>query len=58
MGSQLASRERSVRRIAAALVYGALYLWTGRNLWAPIIAHGVYDTVAILLAYVGKYPGL
>ena len=27
--------------IAAALVYGGLYLWSGRNLWAPIIAHGV-----------------
>lgn len=44
--------------IAAALVYGGLYLWSGRNLWAPIIAHGVYDTVAILLAFWGKYPGL
>jgi membrane protease YdiL (CAAX protease family) len=44
--------------IAAGLVYGGLYLWGGRNLWAPIIAHGVYDTVAILLAFWGKYPGL
>ena len=44
--------------IAAGLVYGGLYLWSGRNLWAPIIAHGVYDTVAVLLAFWGKYPGL
>jgi membrane protease YdiL (CAAX protease family) len=44
--------------IAASLVYGGLYLWSGRNLWAPIIAHGVYDTVAVLLAFWGKYPGL
>ena len=44
--------------VAAGLVYGALYLWSGRNLWAPIIAHGVYDTVALLLIYWGKYPGL
>ena len=44
--------------IAAGLVYGGLFLWSGRNLWAPIIAHGVYDTVAILLAFGGKYPGL
>jgi len=44
--------------VAAVLMYGALYLWSGRNLWAPIIAHGVYDTVAILLAFWGKYPGL
>ena len=44
--------------IAAALVYGGLYLSSGRNLWAPIIAHGVYDTVAVLLAFWGKDPGL
>jgi membrane protease YdiL (CAAX protease family) len=44
--------------IAAALVYGGLYLWSGRNLWAPIIAHGVYDTVALLLIFWDKYPGL
>lgn len=44
--------------IAAGLVYGALYLGSGRNLWAPIIAHGVYDTVAVLLIFWGKYPGL
>jgi uncharacterized protein len=47
--------------IAAALgglVYGALYLWSGRNLWAPIIAHGVFDTLAFVLIFWGKYPGL
>ncbi len=44
--------------IAASLMYGGLYLRSGRNLWVPIIAHGVYDTVAILLAFWGKYPGL
>jgi hypothetical protein len=40
------------------LVYGALYLWTGRNLWAAIIAHGVFDTVAFVLIFWGEYPGL
>ncbi len=44
--------------VAAGLFYGALYLWAGRNLWAPIIAHGVYDTVALLLIFWGKYPGM
>jgi membrane protease YdiL (CAAX protease family) len=44
--------------ITAGLVYGGLYLRSGRNLWAPIIAHGVYDTVAVLLAFWGEYPGL
>lgn len=36
---------------------GVLYLAAGRNLWAPIIAHGVTDTVDSLLLYLGWYPG-
>ena len=40
------------------LVFGALYLATGRNLWVPIIAHGVNDTVGFILIFLGKYPGL
>jgi membrane protease YdiL (CAAX protease family) len=47
-----------VANISAGSVYGALYLWSGHNLWVPIIAHGVYDTVALLLIFWGKYPGL
>lgn len=39
------------------LVYGLLYLWTGRNLWSPIIAHGVFDTTAVVLIFWDKYPG-
>jgi membrane protease YdiL (CAAX protease family) len=38
---------------AAGLVYGAVYLRAGRNLWAPVIAHGVYDTVGLALLYFG-----
>ncbi len=40
------------------LLLGALYLACGRNLAAPIIAHGVTDTVDVLLMYLGKYPGI
>lgn len=40
------------------LLLGALYLATGRNLWVPIIAHGVNDTVGFILIFLGKYPGL
>ncbi len=35
----------------------ALYFATGRNLIAPIIAHGLQDTVDVLLIYLGWYPG-
>jgi uncharacterized protein len=36
---------------------GALYLIFKRNLWVPIIAHGVLDTYGFVLMYLGKYPG-
>jgi uncharacterized protein len=40
------------------LLLGLLYLGCGRNLWVPIIAHGITDTVDITLIFLGKYPGL
>ncbi|HEX8458122.1 MAG TPA: CPBP family intramembrane glutamic endopeptidase [Pyrinomonadaceae bacterium] len=42
----------------SGLLFGALYLASGRNLWAAIIAHGVNDTIGFTLIYLGKYPGL
>lgn len=42
----------------AGLVFGVLYILGGRNLWAPIIAHGVADTTAFALLYFGRYPGV
>jgi len=35
-----------------------LYLWRGRSLAAPIIAHGVTDTIDCLLLFLGRYPGI
>jgi membrane protease YdiL (CAAX protease family) len=37
----------------AGLVLGLLYLYTGRNLWLPILTHGVIDTVGFLLIFSG-----
>jgi len=42
----------------AGLLLGLLYLGTGRNLWVPIIAHGVADTIDMVLIYFGKMPGM
>lgn len=42
----------------AGLVFGVLYILCGRNLWVPIIAHGVADTTAFALLYFDKYPGV
>src|SRR5262245_30106080 len=42
----------------SALVYSGLYLVGDRNLWVPILAHGMEDTVAFMLIFLGRYPGL
>jgi membrane protease YdiL (CAAX protease family) len=38
------------------LLLGLMYLGCGRSLSAPIVAHGVQDTVDIVLMYLNKYP--
>jgi membrane protease YdiL (CAAX protease family) len=38
---------------AAGLVLGAVYLAARKNLWAPIILHGLVDTVSISAIYFG-----
>jgi membrane protease YdiL (CAAX protease family) len=42
----------------AGLVLGVLFLACRRNLTVPIIAHGVSNTVAFVLIYLGRYPGV
>ena len=37
---------------------GMLFLASGRNLTVPIITHGVSNTLALLLIYLNRYPGL
>ena len=47
-----------VENMIDGLLLGVIFLATGFNMWAAIIAHGVTDTVDILLMYLGKYPGV
>lgn len=42
----------------SGLLFGALYLAWGRNLWLPILAHGFSDTIGLALIYLGRAPGL
>ena len=37
----------------AGLVLGAAYVLSGRNLWAPVVAHGLIDTYAVVVTYLG-----
>ena len=40
------------------VLLGVMYLGAGCNLFVPIVAHGVADTVDLLLIFFGKYPGM
>jgi membrane protease YdiL (CAAX protease family) len=42
----------------SGLLLGVMYLRSGKNLSVPIVAHGVSDTLDILLIFMGKFPGL
>lgn len=39
----------------AGLVLGLLYMLARRNLWLPILTHGIIDTIGFLLIYAGIY---
>jgi membrane protease YdiL (CAAX protease family) len=41
----------------AGLALGVIYLRTGNNLAVPIVAHGVCDTIDMVLIFFGKMPG-
>jgi membrane protease YdiL (CAAX protease family) len=34
------------------------YILSGRNLWLPILTHGLIDTIGLALIYLGAVPGL
>jgi uncharacterized protein len=42
----------------AGLLLGLLYLACGRTLAIPIVAHGVSNTLALVLIYFDRYPGV
>ena len=46
-----------VEEALAGLALGVIYLTSGRNLWLPVIAHGMCDTIDMVLLFLGKMPG-
>jgi uncharacterized protein len=47
-----------IENIIDGAILAGVYFATNRNLLAPIVAHGIQDTVDVLLIYLGHYPGL
>ena len=40
------------------VLLAAVCLRTGQNLAVPIVAHGVQDSIDLILIFTGKYPGM
>jgi membrane protease YdiL (CAAX protease family) len=42
--------------VIAGGLFVALYFAVRRNLWLPILVHGMIDTISVILLYFGFYP--
>jgi len=40
------------------LFLGIIFWASGKKLAVPIVTHGVSNTLAFVLIYLGKYPGI
>lgn len=52
------STAGAVNATLTGLFLGGLYLASGRNLWAPILANGISHTIALVLIFTGAVPGV
>lgn len=47
-----------IQATVAGVLLGVLYLATGRNLVAPVLAHGIGNSIDFTVMYFGHYPGV
>jgi uncharacterized protein len=47
-----------IQATVGGVLLGVLYLATGRNLLAPILAHGLGNSIDMTVMYLGHYPGV
>jgi len=46
-----------IENVIGGFLLAIFYLACGRKLAVPIVAHGVQDTIDVVLIFLGKYPG-
>jgi uncharacterized protein len=46
-----------IENVIGGCLFAVFYLVSERKLSVPIVAHGVQDTIDVLLIFLGKYPG-
>jgi membrane protease YdiL (CAAX protease family) len=47
-----------VENMIDGALLGVVFLIMGCNLWAAVIAHGLADTIDLVLLYLERYPGV
>ena len=47
-----------IQATVGGVFLGILYIATGRNLLAPILAHGLGNSIDFIVMYLGLYPGV
>lgn len=47
-----------IQATVGGVLLGILYIATGRNLVAPIVAHGISNSIDFTVMYAGLYPGV
>lgn len=47
-----------IQAAVGGVLLGVLYIATGRNLVAPIVAHGISNSIDFVVMYLGLYPGV
>lgn len=47
-----------IQATVGGMLLGIVYLATGRNLVAPILAHGISNSIDFTVMYLGLYPGV
>ncbi len=47
-----------IQATVGGVFLGILYVATGRNLLAPILAHGIGNSIDFTVMYLGGYPGV
>lgn len=50
-------RVGRIKNVIGGILVATFYLVFGRKLGVPIVAHGVQDTVDVVLIFLGEYPG-
>jgi membrane protease YdiL (CAAX protease family) len=47
-----------IQATIGGVLLGILYIATGRNLVAPVLAHGIGNSIDLTVMYLGLYPGV